>query len=139
MERWLDQAITNPLLTQPDVANVLADAIGHRQQAGDWNVFEFVIMPTHVHLFCEIGHRGLKNVMEDFKRWTAHRAMPLIDNLAPIKSRKEPRLWQREWFDHWSRSDEEDDRIVRYIRRNPEAAKLVSHWEQWRFGSWSHR
>jgi hypothetical protein len=75
-------------------------------------------MPTHLHLFCEIGAKGLKATFEDFKRWTGHRAAQLLNVEAEA-------FWQREWFDHWSRSDEGDDRIVRYIQNNPEKGGLV--------------
>jgi hypothetical protein len=46
------------------------------------------------------------------------------------------RFWQREWFDHWSRSPQEDERIITYIRRNPMKAGLVKHYTDWPFGSW---
>ena len=35
------------------------------------------------------------------------------------------RFWQDEWFDHWPRSDEQDERIMRYIQNNPITAGLV--------------
>jgi hypothetical protein len=53
---------------------MVARAIEHRQQRGDWNVFEYVVMPTHVHWFCEVGSQGLQRAVEDFKRWTGHEA-----------------------------------------------------------------
>jgi len=126
---------------------MVADAIEHRRQRGDWLVHEYVIMPTHVHLFCEIGSRGMKAVMEDFKRWTGHRAAELLQ-VGPARQagpdfdiRSRPaggtyRFWQREWFDHWSRSDEEDERIMLYIRNNPVKAGLVRDYHDWPYGSW---
>jgi hypothetical protein len=78
MERWLDVAKWNPHFTNPEVAQMACEAIERRHQSGDWHVFEYVVMPTHIHLFGEIGRRGLKFVLEDFKRWTAHRAAELL-------------------------------------------------------------
>jgi len=52
-------------------------------------------MPTHLHLFCQTAK--LKETLEDFKRWTGHQAAKHLN----IDGK---RLWQREWFDHWSRS-----------------------------------
>src|SRR5207247_8793758 len=124
MERWLDRAERNPLLARPDVAAMVVDAIRHQQQRGDWNLFEYVVMPTHVHLFGELGPRGLKDTLEDFKRWTGHEAAKLLTTNAK-------RFWQREWFDHWSRSDEEDERIAAYIRNNPVNAGLVQLYTDW--------
>jgi REP element-mobilizing transposase RayT len=130
MEHWLDRAEWNPVLSQSEVAGMIVESIRHRQKIGDWNLFEYVVMPTHLHLFGEIGSRGLKATIEDFKRWTGHAA-------AKILSRSEERFWQREWFDHWSRSDEEDDKIIQYIRENPVKAGLVANYLSWRYGSWT--
>jgi REP element-mobilizing transposase RayT len=124
MEAWLDRAAFNTWLRDDRVAEMVIDAIEHRHSNGDWNAFEYVIMPTHLHLFCEIGKRGLRTTIENFKRWTGHRACELL-------SSKPERFWQREWFDHWSRSDAEDDRIVAYIRNNPVKAGLADQYTSW--------
>jgi REP element-mobilizing transposase RayT len=123
MEKWLDNANTNLWLTKPTVAAMIVEAIQTREDRGDWKVHEFVIMGNHIHLFCEFRAKGMKRVMEDFKRWTGHRAAELISI--------GDRFWQREWFDHWSRSDREDDRIINYIRNNPVKAGLVKQWQDW--------
>jgi REP element-mobilizing transposase RayT len=132
MERWLDRSEWNPQLRQPEIARIVIEAIEHRQQRGDWVVHEYVVMPTHLHLFCEFGARGMKAVMEDFKRWTGHQALALLNRTAV----RFKRFWQREWFDHWSRSDEEDDRIMIYIRKNPEKSGLIENYLLWPYGSW---
>ena len=174
MERWLDRAEWNPLLARPEIASVVAEAIEHRHQRGDWRVHEYVIMPTHVHLFCEFGLAGMKAVMEDFKRWTGHQVglvcrtgplppvgparqagplppvgavrqtepLPNERNAVPPQqaaptARATFRFWQREWFDHWSRSDEEDERTILYIHNNPVKAQLVENYLDWRFASWN--
>ena len=108
-------------------AEMVVEAIVERSRRGDWQMFQYVVMPTHIHMFCELG-RSLQETCEDFKRWTGHRA-------AQILGLSGHRFWQREWFDHWSRSDEEDEKIVRYIRDNPLKAGLVEHHADWQFGS----
>jgi len=130
MEVWLDRAEWNPKLRQPEVAAMVLKAIECRQGRGDWHLFEYVVMPTHLHLFGEIGGRGLKKTLEDFKRWTGHQAAKLLGEDAE-------RFWQREWFDHWSRSDEEDEKIAKYIRDNPVKAGLVQEYPAWPYGSCS--
>ena len=57
----------------------IADAIEHRHERGDWRMFEYVVMPTHLHLFCEVGGGGMKRALEDFKRWTGHEAGRLLE------------------------------------------------------------
>jgi hypothetical protein len=128
MEVWLDRAERNAHLHHPDVGRMVMQAIAFREERV-WNMFEYVVMPTHLHLFFELATEGLKNHLEQFKRWTGHEAGKLLN----LDGR---RFWQDEWFDHWSRSDEEDEKIVQYIRRNPEKAKLVMHYLDWPFGGW---
>jgi putative transposase len=129
MEAWLDTAEHVTHLQQPAVARIVTEAIAFRE-GRDWNMLEYVLMPSHLHLFFECGDGTLKKVLEQFKRWTGHEAGKLL-NLDG------DRFWQDEWFDHWSRSDEEDDKIAFYIRRNPEKAGLVASYMNWPFGSWN--
>ena len=128
MERWLDRAPQVKHLSNPDVAKIVIDAIEFRRQSAVWNMFAYVVMPNHIHLFFEILTGGLKPVLESFKRWTGHEAGKIVDLDASG-------FWQDEWFDHWSRSDAEDQRIAEYIRRNPEKAGLVTDYRQWPYGS----
>jgi REP element-mobilizing transposase RayT len=67
---------------------------------------------------------ALDTVLTPFKHWTGHRAKELLG----LEKRD---FWQREWFDHWSRSPEEDEKIVDYIRENPVNAGLVRDWREW--------
>ena len=129
IEHWLDRSECNSLLRRTDLARMVADAIDHRQICGHWRVFEYVVMPTHVHLFLEAGSRSLKGLLTDFKRWTGHQSAKLLGT-------DSSRFWQREWFDHWSRSDQEDNRIIAYIRNNPVKAGLVASYMQWPHASW---
>jgi len=128
MEAWLDRSLQNAYLRHHGVANMVLQALEHRQSRGDWRLFEYVIMPNHLHCFLEIRKSNLKNVMEDFKRWTGRLATKILGMGS--------RFWQREWFDHWSRSDEDDERIMAYIRSNPVKAGLVKDVSEWPYGSW---
>jgi putative transposase len=137
MESWLDRSQYVDHLRNPDVAKSMLEAIEFRE-GRDWHVFEQVIMPSHLHLFFELAagtepsanESRLKTTIQQFKRWTGHEA-------AKILSLDGSRFWQEEWFDHWSRSDEEDERICAYIRRNPEKAGLVTDYREWPYGSWN--
>jgi putative transposase len=137
MESWLDRSQHIDYLRNPEVAKLVREAIEFRE-GRDWHVFEHVIMPSHLHMFFELtagaapttnGSR-LKVMIQQFKRWTGHEAVKVL-------SLDGSRFWQEEWFDHWSRSDEEDERICAYICRNPEKAGLVADYRGWPYGSWN--
>jgi putative transposase len=131
MEAWLDRVERVAHLRDPAVAAIVTEAIAHRQGRA-WNMIEYVVMPTHLHLFFELCQEGLKHHLEQFKRWTGHAAGRLL-------GLDGQRIWQDEWFDHWSRSDQEDERIVTYIRQNPVKAGLVADYRAWPYGGWRRK
>lgn len=55
MERWLDHAAFVTHLQQAAIADMVVEAIESRQRRGDWQMLAYVVMPTHLHLFCEMG------------------------------------------------------------------------------------
>jgi REP element-mobilizing transposase RayT len=130
IERWIDSAQWSPHLKSAEIAQMVVESIKSRDLRQRWNTFAWVVMPTHLHLFCELGSDGLKSTIEDFKRWTGHAAVERLQLASGV-------FWQREWFDHWSRSDVEDERIVAYIQNNPVKAGLANDYRQWPHGSWS--
>jgi type I restriction enzyme R subunit/putative DNA methylase len=129
MESWLDRTEYASHLTHQQVAEMVIEAIIHRHGRA-WNMIDYVVMPSHLHLFFELISPGLKTCLEQFKRWTGHEAQRILGG-------DHDRFWQDEWFDHWSRSDEEDERIIDYIHQNPVKAKLVERAEEWLHGSLS--
>jgi REP element-mobilizing transposase RayT len=130
MEKWLDRVDQAPVLTHDRVSAMLRDAVEERERRGWWRLLHWVVMPSHVHILYVGGTKGMKPLMEDFKRWTGRQA-------AEILGWGGRRFWQEEWFDHWSRSGAETDRMASYIRNNPVQAGLVPSSDTWRHGSWT--
>jgi REP element-mobilizing transposase RayT len=133
MERWLDRAPQVRHLGAASVADAVCQAIEHRVAQGHWELFEYVVLPSHIHLFMRLSRARLKDSMEQFKTWTGGQAIRLLqgETVSPF--------WQKEWFDHWSRSLPEDDSIASYIRANPVKAGLVQDWRDWPWSSWYRR
>lgn len=128
-EKWLHELAGNAQLAEPAVAQMIMSAIKFMAHQGFWSVFEYVIMPNHIHLMIEITQDSLWDNMLRFKRWTGRQGTGLVNHNG--KS-----FWQREWFDHWPRSVAEFEGIVGYISRNPVKAGLVKEFEEWPFASW---
>jgi len=63
--------------------------------------------------------------MKRLKGRTARRIRALLGGRGPV--------WQREWFDHWMRSDAEWEKCVAYIRNNPVKAGLAPIWSDHRW------
>jgi len=129
METWLDRAESVGHLEDPGVARVVQEAIQFRIRQSIWRVMEYVLMPSHMHMYLKMESGGLKDSLQGFKEWTGREA-------AGIVALKHGRFWQREWFDHWARTPEEGEKIKDYIQNNPVKAGLVSDYREWPFGSW---
>lgn len=124
------QQKTNAVKLSKIQAELLLNQFPETVEFRQWTLFATAIMPKHIHLFLSALQGTLKESIEDFKRWTGHQASSLV-NLP------NGRFWQDEWFDHWSRSDEQDERIMRYIQNNPVTAGLVKVFREWKYGGWS--
>jgi len=128
MERWLDGNHSVIHFSHLDLCEMVVEAIQHRQRNKVWEMFSFAIMPSHIHLFFELDRElSLKRELEEFKRWTGHQATKINSDLSA------KRFWQSEWFDHWSRSDEEDEKIIRYIQNNPIKAGLAKLFGEYKY------
>jgi len=81
-------------------------------------ISKYVIMPNHVHMILEINQAGgggappLQNVVRRFKTYTA-KAYVEISNSATAT------LWQRSFYEHIIRGEQDYNEIWGYIDTNP--------------------
>ena len=80
----------------------------------------WVIMPDHVHWLFQLGEEmDLSAAVKRFKARSAHRVNDYLH--------RQGALWQKAFYDHAVRKDEELPGIARYIVANPLRAGLVEH------------
>jgi putative transposase len=90
-------------------------AIYDRQQ--NWYLVLLLLMPDHLHALVSIGgETSLSKVIGNFKRTTG--------KFAEVQ-------WQRNFFDHRLRGDEDPLGKSAYIRQNPVRAGLVASADDW--------
>ena len=81
-------------------------------------------MPNHVHaLFRVFDGHALPEILHAWKSFSATRANRVLGRSGGF--------WQREYYDHLVRSEDEFYRIVGYIAENPNRASL----RNWRWVS----
>ncbi|MEN8241890.1 MAG: transposase [Chloroflexota bacterium] len=91
---------------------------------------EFIIMPNHVHGIIQLTEKnsipgrggfrnpplqprhGLPEIVRGFKTWSARRINQLCGTLGE-------KFWQRSFYDHIIRDEDDLDNTRRYIRDNP--------------------
>jgi REP element-mobilizing transposase RayT len=80
-------------------------------------MISFVIMPNHGHaLFAQNPNWLLEKIIQGWKGFAAYEINKLLG--------RSGRLWQRDYFDRLVRNEKHFANCVRYIRRNPEKARL---------------
>jgi REP element-mobilizing transposase RayT len=79
-------------------------------------------MPNHVHVVVRLfPGNALAAVLHSWKSFAAKQAMKLL--------RVQGRFWQRDYYDHLLRNENEFERAIRYVVENPVKAGLEG-W-QW--------
>jgi len=88
----------------------------------------WVIMPNHVHALVSVMKDEVASLAEVIGAWksvSAHRVNACLG--------RKGALWQEDYFDRLVRNGQHFANCVRYVRRNPEKARLregaFTHWE----------
>jgi len=124
LERYLDAGHGKCMLREPRAAEVIVTELS---ALSEWQVHvpHFSILPNHWHALLvprrDLAH-SLSAVMKRLKGRSAASIRKSIGGRGPV--------WQREWFDRWTRNDAEWEKCVAYIRNNPVKAGLVREWQQ---------
>jgi REP element-mobilizing transposase RayT len=128
IESQLDAGTGRCSLANPAIADAVAEALGYFDMSR-YRMYAWCVMPNHVHaLFRLLGEHVLADVLHSWKSYSANIANRLMGLSGEF--------WQREYYDHLVRSEEEFYRIVNYVLRNPEKAGLREwRWVGARIGS----
>jgi len=128
IDRVLDQAASGPQwLKDPLIAGTVVNGLRLAENRKLYRLSAFVVMPNHVHALL-LPLVPLAKVTHWIKGYTAYEASQIL-------GRKRAAFWQHESYDHWVRSEDEYNRIVRYIEFNPVSAGLAGSIEEWAWSS----
>jgi type I restriction enzyme R subunit len=117
--RWddgLDGSHGSCPLRDPARSKLVADSLAHFDEER-YVLFDFVVMPNHVHVlasFPEVG--AVRKQCDSWKHYTA-------TQLNRVLARR-GRFWEEESFDHLTRSEAQFERLRDYIADNPRKANL---------------
>jgi putative transposase len=121
-----DRAASGPIwLADPRVAQLVRDKIIHL----DGSVYElaaWAIMANHVHIVI-LPKIPLRKIMQRIKGCTACEANRFLGRTGSF--------WKDESYDHFIRSNDEFNRIIRYVEWNPVKAGLVEELEHYEWSS----
>ena len=117
-----------PLLRPFASARIVIDMLRQQQDQHFATTLAFVVMPDHLHWLLQLtGERSLSVCVNTLKSGSSRRI-----NAAICRSGN---LWQKGFFDHALRVEEDIPAIARYIIANPVRARIVRsagkfpHWD----------
>ena len=110
IEHWLDQNYGECLLANKQYKKIVIDALLYFNDVR-YRLWEYTVAVNHVHLLIEpLGDHELNDILRSIKSYTAN---------AINKARgANGHFWQKEYFDHILRSEEQFFGIVKYIRKH---------------------
>jgi phosphoribosylanthranilate isomerase/REP element-mobilizing transposase RayT len=127
-DRELDRVAEGPVwLKDTRIAQCVVDAL-HFGDAnlGLYTLVAYVVLVNHVHVLLQ-PKAPLPKISRAIKGYTPRRANEILGRTGSF--------WQDESYDRWVRSEEELQRIIRYIESNPVSARLVERIEDWPWSS----
>jgi len=131
LDRALDRADAGPLwLKDPDIAETIIAVLRTLRDQRIANVHAYAVLANHVHILLT-PTAPIARLTRLVKGATARKANLLLNQTG------QP-FWQDESFDHWVRNTAEWRKIRTYIERNPVAAGLVQHPQDWPYSRASH-
>ncbi len=122
-----------------DQIDALRDAVRRTRCERPFGIDAWVVLPDHMHCVW-----ALPDGDADFAtRWQVikarfSRAMPPVTRRRSHEARREHGIWQRRFWEHHIRDDEDWRNHVGYCWHNPVKHGLVDHPRDWPYSSW-HR
>lgn len=107
-------------LATESVGGFILDEARAMEREGTWVLRCAVVMPDHIHLLVELGER-----------------LPLARTVQRLKAKTASRLreadlrWERGFFDHQIRPDDDSLSLFLYIHLNPYRGSLCLRSDQW--------
>ena len=99
------------------LAAIVARELLHLHRTGQVDSLAWVLMPDHLHWLFATRSIELSDIVRIFKGRTGHRVNRACRGRGP--------LWQRSFYDHAVRAEEDLCEIARYIVANPLRAGIV--------------
>ena len=120
IDEFLDNGIGLCYLADARIAVMMKRALLYFDTE-HYDLLAWCIMPNHVHLLLT-PHRGwsLLKIMHSLKSYTGQRANRILGKKGPF--------WQKEYYDHIVRDEDELWRLVEYVIGNPVRSGL-ENWE----------
>ena len=112
------------LFLDPELARAVVESLLWCRASDHFRIYAYCLMPDHLHIAVSPNESGicLSKSVGVFKSYTTRESW---------KFGFTGQLWQRSWYDHIARRDEDVIAICRYILENPLRKGLISESDEW--------
>lgn len=144
---WID------IFTRRDYCDLIIESLKFCINHKGLIVYEYVIMPSHIHIIAQSPDAKLNEILRDFKSFTSKSILNLIKEIRQYESRSEwllerfasnaKRYKQNQDYMFWQKTnhpieanyDQIQEQKSRYIHDNPVEAGLVTDGSYWYYSS----
>jgi REP element-mobilizing transposase RayT len=117
VEPYLDSGQGACHLARADISGLVVEALRHFDGTR-YRLFAWCVMPNHVHVVVRPAPgQGLAGILHSWKSFTAKQANKILKT-------RGGGFWQREYYDHLVRDEQDLERIVQSVMDNPARAGL---------------
>ena len=133
-----------PILTTELGRSALRKAIRETRQETPFNILAIVLLPDHLHTIWEMPHGDTdystrwKTIKTRFTKIWRKRGGSTNPRSQSRQIRGEHGVWQRRFFEHTCRDEEDLNRCIDYVHVNPLRHGLVDRVSDWPWSSF-HR
>jgi putative transposase len=134
----------NPILVTPISRNILRFALEDVQGRFPFKIKAVCLMPDHLHCIWTLpdGDADFSKRWSEIKRLyskniSKHIVLPVTNDQSRL-TRRESTVWQRRFWKHTIRDEEDFRRHMNYIHYNPVKHNLVTRVKDWPWSSF-HR
>ena len=126
-----------PILCEPENINLLRDSFRQVQRQHPFKIDAIVILPDHLHCIWTLPplDADFSTRWRLVKSWFSRRCQGQYRGKisASRQHKQEQAVWQRRFWEHLIRDEEDYQRHVDYIHYNPVAHNLVAKVEDWQY------
>jgi putative transposase len=105
---WID------VFTRKELCDIVVKNLKYCQKEKHLKIFEYAIMPSHVHMICQSSESHLADIIRDFKSFTSKEIIKFIlEN--PIESRKK---WLLHMFEYYAQFKNQNQKYMFWQKTN---------------------
>ena len=115
-----------PTFRNESMAHTVFDSLYWLEENKRIELICCIVMPNHIHMIIQLGeNQTLSGVMNSFKGFTGKK-------ISELKNQGKP-VWQKQYYEHCIRKDEDLNEIICYCYENPVRSGLVNQAKEYPF------